>query len=67
MASSRSILEKVTNTIYNNLQEVGLDLNSKKTVLIHFNRRGIKPQETEIKIKEVKIKSSNTVRFWGSC
>ena len=36
-----------------------------KITFIHFNKRNIKPGESEIKINETMVKSSESVRFLG--
>lgn len=44
---------------------LGLELTSSKTVVVHFNNKKIRPGETEIKIGDHSIKSSESVRFLG--
>ena len=62
--SSISIIEKTINIINNNLRNLGLEFAPHKTVLIHFNDRGIKPNQTKIKIHEpIVIKLSVSVRY----
>ena len=36
-----------------------------KTTFVHFNKRNIKPGNTELKIKNMVIKSCSTVKFLG--
>ena len=49
LKSSISIMEKTINIISNNLRNLGLEFAPHKTVLIHFNDQGIKPNQTKIK------------------
>lgn len=63
--SSKNLLEKAINKIFDNLRDLGLELNPNKTTFVHFNKRNIKPGETELEIKIIKVKSSSSVRFLG--
>ena len=58
-------IETAINVIQNNLSKLGLELEPKKTVLIHFNNKNIAPGETKIFIDNCAVKSSDTVRFLG--
>lgn len=62
---SIKILETAITTIKNNLSGLGLSLSPQKTVLLHFNNKGILPNETSIKIDDHVIKSSGTAKFLG--
>ena len=59
------LIEKAIKTIRNNLLSLGLDLCPHKTTLIHFNKKNITPGQTEIKINNLSIKSSESTRFLG--
>lgn len=58
-------LEKTINIIKNNLLYLGLKFSLNKTVLIHFNNKGITPGNVSIRFDDYTIKSSKTLRFLG--
>ena len=64
-AACKSLLEKSIETIGRNLYDLGLELAPHKTVLLHFNKRNIKPGETTININNMTVKSSPFARFLG--
>lgn len=47
------------------LRDIELDLSPSKKILIHFNRREVKPRATEIKVRDRIIRSSESIRFLG--
>lgn len=59
------LIEKSVHIIQQNLNFLGLELCTQKTVLIHFNKRKILPGKTEIKVNNFTIKSSECTRFLG--
>ena len=61
----KNLIEKSILIVKNSLLALGLDLEDKKTVLIHFNKKHILPGSTEVRVGEVLIKSSQVVRFLG--
>ncbi|XP_058807568.1 uncharacterized protein LOC131673537 [Phymastichus coffea] len=64
-STSKRLLEKAIEKVNQNLNNLGLELSAHKTIFIHFNRRNIKPGETEITVNNTPIKSSETARFLG--
>ena len=58
-------MQKALGIISSNLKNIGLDLAPHKTILIHFNKLGIKPGNVEVKINDVNLKSQATVRYLG--
>ena len=62
---NKKLLEKSIQVIQNNLSDLGLDLAPHKTIFIHFNKKNIKPGQTEIQINNMVIPSSESVRFLG--
>ncbi|XP_058800080.1 uncharacterized protein LOC131669309 [Phymastichus coffea] len=65
LSSSIRVIEKSVEVIYQNLEEIGLDLAPLKTDLLHFNKSRITPGETSIQIRNTTIYSSETVLFLG--
>ena len=63
--SCNKLIENSINKLNNNLHELGLELCAHKTTFVHFNKRNIKPGNTELKIKNMVIKSCSTVKFLG--
>lgn len=63
--SCQKLLTNTIDKIYKSLYDLGLELCAEKTTFIHFNKRNIKPGNTEIKIRNHSIKSSNAVKFLG--
>ena len=61
----KKALEKAANMLKDNLLKLGLELSPQKTVLLDFNKKKIKPGETEISIDGHTIKSSATAKFLG--
>ena len=61
----KNLIEKSLVIIKNNLLSLGLELSPQKTKLLHFNNKQINPGQTEIKIDEHIIKSSDSARFLG--
>ena len=64
-SSNLKSLQKAIEILKNNLADIDLFLASEKTVFLHFNKRGIKPGETELQVSELIIKSSESTRFLG--
>ncbi|XP_066585216.1 uncharacterized protein [Prorops nasuta] len=63
--SHKFILEEAIGKIDSNFSKLGLSLSPEKTVLIHFNKKGIKPGTCSIKINGFKILSSTSTKFLG--
>lgn len=59
------MLEKAVGSIDLALRDIELDLPPSKTLFIYFNRRGVKPGASKIRIRNRIIKSSVSVRFLG--
>ncbi|XP_066585913.1 uncharacterized protein [Prorops nasuta] len=59
------ILENAIGHIDSNLSNLGLSLSPEKPILIHFNKKGIKPGSCSIKINGHKIFSSESTKFLG--
>ena len=61
----KNAIETAINVIQNNLSKLGLELEPKETVLIHFNNKNIAPEETKIFIRNCvqKLRSIHN-RLW---
>ena len=64
-SKSKISLGKTINTLGANLDHFGLPLASEKTILIHFNQKGIRRGTCSIKINNYSIRSSDHVQFLG--
>ena len=60
-----SSLQKSINEIKMRLHNLGLELTTSKTVLVHFNNKKITPGSVSIVVDECEIKSSPNARFLG--
>ncbi|XP_058798339.1 uncharacterized protein LOC131668300 [Phymastichus coffea] len=58
-------LQKAVDQIKTNLTIIDLLLAPEKTIFIHFNNKNIKPGETVIKVDNLVIKSSKSIKFLG--
>lgn len=58
-------MENAIAAIQHSLSELGLNLSPQKTVLVHFNNKGILPSESFINIDNHVIRSSSTAKFLG--
>ena len=61
----RNTIEKSIEIVKTNFLDLGLELAPHKTILVNFNNNNIKPGEVEVKIDDITIKSSESVRFLG--
>lgn len=64
-AANKTKIEVAINTINNNLEEIGLELSAKKTVLVEYNKYGIQDKELSIKVKDVVVKNEKEAKFLG--
>lgn len=61
----KQILEDSVAEVTDNLSDSALDVSPEKTELVHFNREGIEPDQTEIMVKGRTISSIDSVTFLG--
>lgn len=62
---SKNLIQKAVSALSQNLSEIGLRFEPSKTVLLHINNKGIKPEETSLNILDCQITSSSSARFLG--
>lgn len=65
LESSVRLLTKAIDVLYDNLRELRLKLNPGKTVLVYFNRRGVRPGSVSIRVRGTEVASSKSVKFLG--
>lgn len=63
--SCNNLLLKAIDAIHENSWHLGLDLRPRKTVLIYFNKRGVKPGDVALYIQDTYVHSCETVKFLG--
>ena len=64
-STNKNSLQIAINKMENNLFNLGLEIAPTKTVLIHFNNKGIPPGQTKIRVSNHDIKSNEYTRFLG--
>lgn len=65
MNRSSKLLGKTVSFINNKLLDIGLDLNVKKTKLMHFNKFNLNPSTASIVVDSVVINAADQARFLG--
>ena len=63
--SCERLVGKAIDVIYTNLWKLGLELSPRKTVLVYFNRRGVRPCDVSLTIRDTVVNGSEVARFLG--
>lgn len=59
----KNLLLTAIHVIQDNLWSLGLSLSAHKTVLVYFNRDGVKPRDIALKIEDSLVRNSEAVKY----